>query len=263
VNPRVTFQPARTAARETTLLTRYQQDGLSAPDLDSKPWGELLEPEFGKSFEYGIKTDLFQNRAMINVAYYVIDKKNVSRAKGAADPDSAVGFLDLSGAEQARGVDVDFYIRPVRELQIGGGGLYNKTEIVAVNPTTVATPLAQTFAANTGPNAPYSLLGRRTPNAAKWSGNGYVRYEFARGPLKGAGAGISYIYMAPRREGDALRWSESWSRWDANVSYRTKVLNRATTFSLVVRNATDRYYRVDRDTFAQPRQLVGSVSTEF
>jgi hypothetical protein len=187
----------------------------------------------------------------------------VSRAKASADPDSAAGFVDLSGAEQARGLDLDFYARPVRELQIGGGGLYNKTEIVAVNPTTVATPFATTFAANTGPNAPYSLLGRRTPNAAKWSGNGYVRYEFSRGALKGAGVGVSYIYMAPRREGDTLRWSESWSRWDANASYRTRVFNRATSFSLVVRNATDRFYRVDRDTYAQPRQFVGSVGFEF
>ncbi len=263
VNPRVTFQPARTAARETTLLARYSQDGLPAPNLDALPWGELLEPEFGRSFEYGIKTDLFNNRAMINVAYYVIDKENVSRAKASADPDSSVGFIDLSGAERARGVDVDFYIRPIRNLQIGGGGLYNKTEIVAVNPTTLATPLALTFAANTGPNAPYSLLGRRTPNAAKWSGNGYVRYEFTEGAFKGLGTGFSYIYMAPRREGDTLRWSEGWKRWDANASYRTRVLNRATTFSLVIRNVADRHYRADRDTFAQPRQFVGSVSLEF
>ena len=69
--------------------------------------------------------------------------------------------------------------------------------------------------------------------------------------------------MGPRREGDTLRWSESWSRWDANASYRAKVFKRPATFSLVVRNATDRVYRVDRDTFAQPRQIVGSVGTEF
>ncbi|HRE79932.1 MAG TPA: TonB-dependent receptor, partial [Opitutaceae bacterium] len=263
VNPRVTFQPARTAAREETLRTRYQQDGLPVPNFDTLPWGQLLEPEFGESFEYGVKTDLFSNRAMVNVAYYVIDKKNVSRAKGSGDPDSAVGFLDLSGAERARGVDVDFYVRPVPELQIGGGGLYNKTEIVAVNATTLATPYATTFAANAGPNAPYSLLGRRTPNAAKWSGNAYVRYEFSRGPLKGLGVGGSVVYMGARREGDTLRWSEAWSRWDANASYRTKVFQRPTTFGLVVRNVTDRIYRADRDTFAQPRQIVGSVGLEF
>ena len=263
VNPRVTFQPGRTTARETQLINRYQQDGLPAPDLDSKPWGQLLEPEYGRSFEYGVKTDLFENRAMINVAYYVIDKKNVSRAKASADPDSAAGFIDLSGAERARGIDVDFYVRPVRELQIGGGGLFNKTEIVAVNATTLATPLATTFTANTGPTAPFSLLGKRTPNAAKYSGNGYVRYEFSRGPLKGVGTGISYIYLAPRREGDNLRWSESWSRWDANVSYRTKLLNLPTSFSLVVKNATSREYRVDRDTFAQPRTVLATMGIEY
>jgi len=134
VNPRVQFQPARTAAVEATLLKRYSDDGLAAPNLDALPWGALLEPEYGRSFEYGMKTDLFGEKVMINLAYYVIDKKNVTRAKSSADPDSSVGFQDLTGAEQARGLDLDFYARPIKELQIGGGGLFNQTEIVSVRP---------------------------------------------------------------------------------------------------------------------------------
>ncbi len=263
VNPRVSFQPARTAARETLLRDRYQLDGLAAPNLDSKPWGQLLEPEYGRSFEYGVKSDLFGEKVMINLAYFVIDKKNISRGKGSEDPDSEVGFLDLSGAERARGLDVDFYMRPVRELQVGGGGLYNRTEIVAANATTIASPLATTFAANTGPAVPYSLLGRRTPNAPKYSGNAYARYEFSSGPLKGVGTGLSYIYMGVRRDNDILRWNNSWSRFDFNASYRTKLLNRTTSFGLVIRNLTSRIFRVDRDTYAQPRQFVGSVGVEF
>jgi len=263
VNPRVQFQPARTAARENTLLTRYQQDGLPAPNLDALPWGALLEPEFGRSFEYGVKTDLFGEKVMVNLAYYVIDKKNVSRGKSSADPDSSVGFLDLTGAEQARGLDLDFYARPIKELQIGGGGLFNKTEIVNVAPTTVPTPLATTFAANAGANATYTLLGKRTTNAPKYSGNGYARYEFSQGTFKGVGLGLSYVYVAPRREGDTLRWSQAWSRWDMNASYRTKLFNRPTSFSVAVKNVTDRIYRVDRDTFAQGRTFVSTVGVEF
>jgi outer membrane receptor protein involved in Fe transport len=259
VNPRISLQPARTAARETALRNRYQQEGLPPPNLDALPWSQLLEPEYGRGFEYGVKTDLFENRFSMNAAYFMIDKKNVVRGKPADDPDSVAGFVDLSGAEQARGIDLDFYARPVRELQIGGGGLYNSTKIVAINPTTIVSPFATTFAGNTGANVPYSLLGRRTPNAPKWSGNGYVRYEFSEGLLKGVGVGISYIYMGVRRENDNLRWSSSWSRWDANASYRMKLLNRSTSFGLAVKNATSRIYRVDRDTFAQPRTYVFSM----
>jgi len=69
--------------------------------------------------------------------------------------------------------------------------------------------------------------------------------------------------VPPRREGDALRWSEGWNRWDANASYRTRLFKCPATLNLVVRNVTDRVYRDDRDTFAQPRQFVGSISTEF
>jgi len=263
VNPRVQFQPARTAAREATLLKRYSDDGLAAPNLDALPWGTLLEPEYGRSFEYGIKTDLFGEKVMINLAYYVIDKKNVTRAKSSADPDSSVGFQDLTGAEQARGLDLDFYARPIKELQIGGGGLFNQTEIVSVAPTTVPTPLATTFAANAGANAAYTLLGKRTTNAPKYSGNGYARYEFSQGTLKGVGVGLSYVYVAPRREGDTLRWSQAWSRWDMNASYRTKLFNRPTSFSVAMKNVTDRIYRVDRDTFAQGRTFVSTVGVDF
>lgn len=88
-----------------------------------------------------------------------------------------------------------------------------------------------------------------------------MRYEFSSGALKPTG--LSYIDLSPRREGDGQRWSESWSRFDFNASDRMKLMNRATNFSLVVRNITDREYRVDRATFAPPPQFVGSVGVEF
>ena len=75
--------------------------------------------------------------------------------------------------------------------------------------------------------------------------------------------GVNYVYTGPRREGDTTRWSEASSRWDANASYRRKLLNRPATFSLVVRNVTDRIFRIERDIFAQRRQFFGSVGVDF
>jgi hypothetical protein len=151
----------------------------------------------------------------------------------------------------------------VRELQIGGGGLFNKTEIIAVNATTLASPLATTFTANTGANVPFTLLGRRTPNAAKYSGNGYVRYEFSQGALKNTGLGLSYIYMAPRREGDAQRWSESWSRFDFNASYRTKLFNKSVSIVLRVQNVQDIMYWQGNQARGAPRTTSLQVTTKF
>lgn len=263
VNPVTSFQPARNPRLEDLLRDRYQAAGLPAPNLDAMPWGQYLAPAFGEGVEGGVKTEFFAGKAMVNIGCFVIDRKNIARLKPDTDPDSVASFWDLTGAQRARGIDIDFHTRPFRGLQIGGGGLYNQTEVVAVNATTLPTSLATTFAATSGPPAPYSLLGQRTPNAPKWSGNGYLRYEFQDGATKGVALGVSYNYMGPRREDNNLRWSEAWSRWDANVSYRRKLLERTTRFSLVVRNVTDRTFRVDRDTFAQRRQFVGSVSVEL
>jgi outer membrane receptor protein involved in Fe transport len=264
LHPFVGLQPARTSNREKALLDRYRQDGLPAPNLDTLPWGQLRDPQVGVSYEFGIKTELFANKAMVNIGFFTIDKENISRTKPDTDPDSVVGFVDFTGVERARGVDVDFYARPWRGLQLGGGGLYNRTEIVAANSRTLFEPLAVASGANNGPSVTYSPVGQRLPDAPKWSGNGYVRYEFQKGATKGLRIGANYVYVGARREGtDVLRWSEAWSRWDVNASRETTLWRRRTTFGLVVRNATNRIYRVDRDIFAPRRQFIGSVDFEF
>lgn len=262
VYPLVSFQPARDPALVARLLERYEQDGLPAPNLDALPWGQFFDPQYGESLEYGMKTELFRSKLMLNLSYFIIDKKNIARPKPDADPDSAATFNDFTGTEKATGVDVDFYARPLPGLQIGGGGLYNQTEIVAADPGAIPSLLATNFN-DAAPRTTFSRIGLREPNAPKWSGNAYLRYEFQNGAAKGIGLGISFNYMGARREENILRWSEAWSRWDVNASYRRKLLERPTSFSLVVRNVTDRVYRVDRDTFAQNRQFVASVALEL
>ena len=263
IDPRIKFQPLRTASNETNLLKAYADLGLPAPDLDSKPWAELLEPEYGTSYEVGLKADLFDRKLSFTVALFTIERHNISQNVSSGDPDSAVRFQELIGAMRARGVDTDFYFRPMPELQIGGGFLYNDTEILEAPDSVLRLPYATTFGANDGPATfVYSQIGRPIPNAAKWSGNGFIRYEFSAGKLKGFGLGAYYTYIGDRVEG-GTSWSEGWDRIDLNFSYRTKIGGHATSFALVVKNLADKFYRVDRDTLAQGRSFVGTTSIEF
>ncbi len=265
IDPRIKFQPLRTAANEDALTKAYTDLGLPVPDLDSKPWAELLEPEYGTSFEAGFKADLMDRKLSFTVALFSIDRKNISQNVSSDDPDSSVRFQALIGAMRARGVDTDFYFRPVRELQIGGGLLFNDTEILEAPDALLRLPYATTFGANDGPQTfVYRQVGTRIPNAAKWSGNGFIRYEFSSGLLEDFGVGVYYTYIGDRRQGSsAVDWSEGWDRIDLNFSYRTKIAGKNTSFALVVKNLTDKFYRVERDTLAQGRSFVGSTSIEF
>jgi outer membrane receptor protein involved in Fe transport len=265
VNPIIRFQPARTVARENTLNLAYAEMGLPAPDLSSKPWGEMLEPEYGTSFEAGVKTDLFENKVSASVALFTIDRKNIAQTVGSGDPDRSVSFLELVGAMRARGVDVDFYVRPTPGLQIGGGFLYNDTQILKAPLVMQNAAYATGFTGNNGPQTiVYDPVGKPLANAAKWSGNGYVRYDWSSGALQGFGAGLYFTYLGPRADSNtAATRNEDWNRFDLNLSYRTKIREHRVSYAIVVKNLADKFYRVDRDTFAQGRSFLFSASFEY
>ena len=103
-------------------------------------------------------------------------------------------------------------------------------------------------------------IGKRMRNAPKWSGNFTSRYAFSRGALTGAAFGASWNYMGPRREGDPLRWSEEWDRFDIFASYRRRFGEYPVSFAFNVKNLLDSTFRVDRDTFAAGREFRFSVT---
>jgi len=235
VNPRIAFQPLRTANAEQRIIDTYATAGETPPDFDTLPWGRLLQPEFGTSLEYGFKWELFHRRLQGTVAAFNIERRNVATATEGTLGTAGVGFLDLAGRTRARGLDLDIAFSPTRDFQIVGGMLFNETEILF--------------------DTTRSEIGRRMRNAPKWSGNLSSRYSFSKGSLSGAAFGASWNYMGPRREGDLLRWSEEWQRFDLFASYRRKFGQLPVSFAFNVKNLLDRTFRVDRDTFAAGREF--------
>jgi iron complex outermembrane receptor protein len=235
VNPRIAFQPLRTAAAEQRIVDTYTAAGLPVPNFDSLPWNNALDPEFGTSLEYGFKWELFQKQLQGTVALFDIERRNVSTAAEGTLGATGVGFRELAGKTRARGVDLDLAYSPTRDFQIIGGMLFNDTEIVF--------------------DSTRSEIGKRMRNAPKWSGSLTSRYSFSQGIVKGAAVGASWTYMGVRRENDTLRWSEGWQRSDIFASYRRKFGQYPVSFSFNVKNLFDRTFRVDRDTFAAGREF--------
>ena len=240
VNPRIAFQPLRTPVAEERLFNTFTAAGEPVPDFDALPWGNLLDPEYGTSVEYGFKWELLQRKVQGTVAAFNIERRNVSTAIDGTLGAAGVGFRNLAGKTRARGIDFDIAYSPTRNLQIVGGLLFNETEVLF--------------------DSAASEIGKRMRNAPKWSGNFTSRYAISRGALTGAAFGASWNYMGPRREGDPLRWSEEWNRFDIFASYRRRFGAYPVSFAVNVKNLLDRTFRVDRDTFAAGREFRFSVT---
>ncbi len=240
VNPRIAFQPLRTAAAEQRITETYETAGLPVPDFNTLPWDDALDPEFGTSIEYGVKWELFQRRVQGTVAIFDIERRNISTAVEGTLGSTGVGFRELAGKTRARGVDFDLAWSPTRDLQIVGGMLFNETEILFDNNR--------------------AEIGKRMRNAPRWSGSLTGRYAISQGALKGMAFGGSWTYMGVRRENDALRWSEGWNRADLFASYRAKIGRYPVSFAFNVKNLFDRTFRVDRDTFAAGREYRLSIT---
>ena len=237
VNPRIAFQPLRTLTVEERVINAYTNAGVTMPDLDTLPWGELLAPEYGTSLEFGFKWELFERRLQGTVAVFDIERRNVrTNVEGSPLADAGVNFRDIMGQTRAHGIDLDVAFSPTRNLQIVGGMLFNETEVLFSNAK--------------------DDIGKRIGNAPKWSGNLTSRYSVSSGALKGAAFGASFNYVGARRESDGnARWAELWQRYDVFASYQRKFGDYPVTFAVNVKNLFDSTFRVDRDTFAAGREF--------
>ena len=132
-----------------------------------------------------------------------------------------------------------------------------------------ATPLLDTFLLNFPegvPNAGYT----------KTRFNVFTRYEFPRGALKGVyvGGGANWRDRTFRGNGTPVQgspvealWSPSYTLISVLAGYRTKILNRPTTFALNVDNVQDTDYYVsatlNTGSWGAPRSFRFSTSIDF
>ncbi|MBS0662373.1 MAG: TonB-dependent receptor [Verrucomicrobia bacterium] len=186
-------------------------------------------PESGEQYEGGIKFDTANKDLNITLAAYEINRTNVLVASGtnftvptgSAQVGQAISRLD--GKQQSRGVEFEVQWQPMPNWQMQSGFAYSKAIIAAStkNPNSVGLDLA---------NAP-----RRT-------GNFWTRYNFATGPLHGAGVGLGTIYVGQAWAGDPTTTVyyrlPGWVRVDSSLFYKWKNYD----FALNIQNLFDRRY---------------------
>ena len=122
--------------------TGYRAGGASSRTANYQPFN----PEDIKSYEVGLKADLFDHRARVNLAGYIMERKNSQVDISSIQPTATGNFNNLvtinaPGITKIRGIEADITLKPFAGLTLTGGYAYTYTKIPPISITaSVNTP---------------------------------------------------------------------------------------------------------------------------
>ncbi len=135
-------------------------------------------PETNTSYEAGIKTDLLDRAARLNISVFHFDVKNqqLTAVGGSSNVTSLINAKKSTG----QGLEADMSAIVTSQFRISAGGSYNKTQIKDPNlrvaacgsGCTVTDPVSGGFA---------NINGNPLPQAPKYTANGTARYGIPMG----------------------------------------------------------------------------------
>lgn len=162
------FQPSDEWSVYLSYSTSFTPPAANARPVDGTPG---LVPQTGKQVETGVKFESADRKATGTFSLFRIDKENVLISAGG-------GFYTQVGAERVNGAEFEFNIRPLENLQLGGGYAFIDSEIVD-------DPVA-------------NLIGSPLTNSPKHSANLLAQYDFGAGPLERFGVSAGLVYRSGR-----------------------------------------------------------------
>jgi iron complex outermembrane receptor protein len=135
------FNPMATLAYDASdslhvyakYATGYRAGGASSRTSNY----QTFNPEDVKSYEIGAKTDFWDHRARLNLAGYIMDRKNSQVDISSIQTTSTGSFNNLvtinaPGITKIRGIEADLTVQPVTGLTLTAGYAYTHTEIPPV-----------------------------------------------------------------------------------------------------------------------------------
>ena len=173
------FNPTATIAYDfaTTVhgyvkyATGYRAGGASSRTANYQAFG----PEDIKSYEVGLKTDLLDHRVRLNLAGYIMDRKNSQVDISSIQPFNGSSFNNLvtinaAGTTKIRGIEADLTVNPATGLTLNASYAYTYTRLPLVPITYTAggastTVLQQFYVVFTPRNAASGSIDYSLPVA--------------------------------------------------------------------------------------------------
>jgi outer membrane receptor protein involved in Fe transport len=293
-------EPVRNASPSATIIwlasdtIRLYANTMSA--LDPGPAysgydgnGKALTAAAVSNAEAGVRFDLLKSKLLLNLVAFTMKDRDRPVNYGAAIQNlliSPTGTANGSGfgafvntGTDSQGFDLKVDYIPLSNLRFNVGVSQNNVKIVQIepfatpaNPDPVRLAAQQRFVAAGGSSSRY--LGKPSTDISKYTGTGFVRYEFNRGPLKNVWAMFGAKYLGERQAeiisvstttGDASVTQftvPSRFIYDLNLGYRRKIGHYNTSFQLNTANvANDQsFYGA---TWQTPRTYRASATVNF
>ena len=218
--------PVRNTAPSATLIwmpnsfVRLYANAMSA--LDPGPSysgydgnGVPLNAAQVTNAEAGIKLDVLNNKLLLNFSTFKMEDKDrpisyagaiqnlVTAAGSGATLTSGFGAF-VKTTTNSKGFDLKVDYLPVQNLRINFGVSENNAIVAAIDPFVTpnnpnATYLAaqKQYIANGGSSSKY--LGRPSTDISKYTGSGFVRYDFRSGPLSNLWVLLGAKYLGSRQ----------------------------------------------------------------
>lgn len=186
--------------------------------------GEFLDPETGKGYELGLKTEWFEKRLAAGVAVFRQDLDNVP-IPDPADPNFSVS----GGKQRTYGLEIEVSGSPRPGLNVGFSAAWLNAKYV--DPA--------------DPN-----YGLKPYESVDWMSSVFASYEIQGGPMRGFGMGATLVAQGKRSASFAGSGAQygtgtdelylpGYERLDLNFYYR-RFKNWG--LALQVRNVTDEVY---------------------
>lgn len=240
----IVYQPIKD---QLSVFANYQNGFTNvAPQLVGDPAEgqqtlKVFDPEQANQIEFGVKTNLFNNRLNATLSYYDITVKD----RVITDPESP--FNRIQGGEvTSKGFEVEINANPVKGLNIRGGYSFNDSKTTKSDNENLVNlrPL------EAGPETLYNF---------------WANYEFQQGKLDGFGLGFGFNGASERPTiiyGPSTEFVlPAYTVANASVFYQANQYRIA----LKLNNAFNEEYYKGWTTInpQQPRALLANVSYTF
>ncbi len=189
-DPMVTL--AFDAAPGINLYGKYSSGFRAGGANDRSSNFGAFGPESVKAYEVGAKMDLLDHKVRLNLAGFIMDRKNTQidfdfvdtnqflPGTNTANPNYNLhteNTANAPGTSKIRGIEVDFTAQPVRNLTVGASYAYTYTRIPLTanpNPGPTVGVLTQVYTVYTPPHAASGYIDYKVPVGA---GSTNVRFH--------------------------------------------------------------------------------------